>query len=365
MGGGKCNANFTWSQSVGERLICCGTVRIEQVVLLLPSAGYGADDILVGVGESLHYLAHGGVVAKQFLQSREIARVATVHRYCQRRFALAWHKLARAQILGENVVFIVGNDNSLDRKTHFSGNHRSGEVAEVATRHRHHHLAHVVALFCQLTVCPEVIESLRKQSGYIHALGTGEQHFFRQFGVVERLHHYVFAVGERTVHLDGGDIATERGELCDLERSELPLRIENIYMCALDAVETVGDGTARMTGSDGNHIDFTTALFGGVVVRQQTRHEASANVLETHGRAMKQLQNVAIVAHVDERNGEIERFEHHIVKHLRVDVALQGIVGNGVTHLLQCHVAEVHHKRLRQRGYLFGQILSAVGCISV
>ena len=136
-------------------------------------------------------------------------------------------------------------------------------------------------------------------------------------------------------------------------------------MCALDVVEAVGDGTARMTGSDGNHIDFTTALLGGVVVRQQTRHEASANVLETHGRTMKQLQNVAIVAHVDERNGEIERFEHHIVKHLRVDVALQGIVGNGVTHLLQCHVAEVHHKRLRQRGYVFGQIQSAVGCISV
>ena len=54
-------------------------------------------------------------------------------------------------------------------------------------------------------------------------------------------------------------------------------------MRALDAVEAVGDGTARMTGSDGNHIDFTTALFGGVVVCQQTRHEASANVLETHG----------------------------------------------------------------------------------
>ena len=209
-----------------------------------------------------------------------------------------------------------------------------GEVAEVATRHRHHHLAHVVALFCQLSVCPEVIESLRKQSGYIHALGAGEQHFFRQFGVVERLHHYVFAVGERTVHLNGGDIATECGELCDLERSELPLRIEDINMCALNAVETVGDGTARMTGSDGNHIDFTTALLGGVVMCQQTRHEASANVLETHGRAMKQLQNVAIVAHVNERNGEIERFEHHIVKHLRVDVALQGVVGNGVTHLL-------------------------------
>ena len=60
-------------------------------------------------------------------------------------------------------------------------------------------------------------------------------------------------------------------------------------MDAFHTEETIGNGTARITGGSNKHIDLLLALFLDKV-SQQTRHEAAAYILKGKRRTMKQFE---------------------------------------------------------------------------
>ena len=166
---------------------------------------------------------------------------------------------------------------------------------------------------------------------------------------------HFFAVGDGAVHFYGGDVFTQGAELRPLQGRKLSVWEKNIHVNAFNAVETVGYGAAGMSGSGANHIDFAISL-PCIVVRDEACHESRANVFKTHGRAMEKFEHMALATHIHQRDGKIECFEHHIVEHLGIDVALEGVVGDGVAHFLQRHIAKIADKRLRKCGNGFGKV---------
>ena len=96
------------------------------------------------------------------------------------------------------------------------------------------------------------------------------------------------AVVEHAIHLKGGDILPQRGELALLYGAYLTFGVEHIDMDALHAEKAVGHGRTRIArGSDKN---INLLFFVLSEIPQQTGHETSTHILEGQRRAMIELE---------------------------------------------------------------------------
>ena len=145
-----------------------------------------------------------------------------------------------------------------------------------------------MAEFQDLSIGPEVIEGLGEEAGDVDAVSGGEAHVGIEVSIHESGLDEPLAVVKDAIDLDGGDIASECGELAFLDGRDLALGVEDVNVDALDTEESVGDGRARVARGGDEYVDrLVCPLIGLDEVLQQSRHEAGPYVLEGEGRAVE------------------------------------------------------------------------------
>ena len=102
------------------------------------------------------------------------------------------------------------------------------------------------------------------------------------------------AVVEHAIHLKGGDILPQRGELALLYGAYLTFGVEHIDMDALHAEKAVGHGRTRIARGSHKHINLflltVVCCLLAIEIPQQTGHETSTHILEGQRRAMIELE---------------------------------------------------------------------------
>ena len=96
------------------------------------------------------------------------------------------------------------------------------------------------------------------------------------------------AVVEAAVDLQGGDVLPQGRELALLDGTDAPAGIQDEDMRSGDTQEAVGDGASRVTGRGDEDIDIPLAA----EMAEEPGHEPGADVLESQGRPMEELQGV-------------------------------------------------------------------------
>ena len=155
------------------------------------------------------------------------------------------------------------------------------------------------------------------------------------------------AVVKHAVHFDGGDVLSESGELALLNLADLALRIEHVYMYAVNAKETVGYSRTRVATCGNQHIDVAGSLFAYEVL-QHTRHEACAYVLEGESRSVEEFERIDVL--FDFLYGAVERqgVVYDALEVVCLDVFAEEGVCHPVCYLLKREPVDVLKKLLRQ-----------------
>ena len=301
------DARFAVAQSVAQRAVAAGAVRIEQVARAGESVGHRGADLVVVAAERRDVGAQRVErTAVEVEDAGEVVRVAHVHRVGQRRNRRPGAVAARAEVFVKGVVGVVGGDEAVDRQPHASGEQPCGEVAEVAARYAHHD-RRGYALCAQLRIGVEEIEGLGQEPRHVDRVGRCEPHPSFELRIRKGALDQPLAVVERAFDLQRRDVASQRRELLLLNVAYAPFGVEYHYVDALDAEKPVGHGAARVARRGDEHRDgvFVVAAFDEV--GEDACHEARAYVLEGHRRAVEEFERPDAVVDPDNRNVEAER----------------------------------------------------------
>ena len=304
------------------------------------------------------------VLAVEVQDACEVRRVAHVHGVGQRLYGGTRLVLARLQVFIEDVVGIVGSNESLDGQSHLVSEQCRADVAEVSAGYTHHQLVCQSQCF-HAGIGIEVVESLRQKTCHVDAVGRCELHVLVQFLVHECRLDQRLTVVKDAVYLDGCDILAQRGELTLLDGADLALRIEHIDVDTLHAQESVGNSTSRVTAGSHQHVDKVTSRTRKTCkIAQQAGHEACADILEGQRGSVEQLQRINLVSHLDYRAIKRQRVIHQVLQGITVHVVAEEVAGHVVGNILELHVLDVVKERLWQFVYFLWHVESSVFCQS-
>ena len=118
-------------------------------------------------------------------------------------------------------------------------------------------------------------------------------------------------------------------------------------MYAFHTEETIGNGTARITGGSNKHIDLLLALFLDKV-SQQTRHEAAAYILKGKRRTMEQLKRINILCHPDQRDIETECVINNLFQRIGRNILAKESICHAIGYLLKAECIDAIVKLLWQ-----------------
>ena len=138
-----------------------------------------------------------------------------------------------------------------------------------------------------MCIGPEVVEALGQEACHVDGVGRGELHVLVEFSIHEGVLYHCLAIVEDAVHLDGGDVLSEGGELAFLDGRYLALGIEHIDVDALYAKEAVGNGRTGVARGGNEDIDEALTSLLLVEIAQKACHKACADILEGEGGTME------------------------------------------------------------------------------
>ena len=113
--------------------------------------------------------------------------------------------MACLKIFVEDVIGVVGGDETLHGQTHPLAEQTCADVSEIAGWDANNHLiglAHTL----QLSVGVEIIERLGKETGHIDGVGGSELHVGIQIRIHEGGLHQTLAIVEHAVNLNCCDV---------------------------------------------------------------------------------------------------------------------------------------------------------------
>ena len=181
-----------------------------------------------------------------------------------------------------------------------------------------------------------------------------------QFLIHEGGLHQRLTVVERAVHLDGGDVPSQGGELLLLYLADLSLGVEHIDVNAFHAEEAVGHGTARVARSGYQYIYLLLAFLADEVA-QQPGHEAGAHVLEGERRSVEEFERPDVFAHGHQRRIKLKGVIYDVLQRVGGNVLAEEGVGHTVGYLLETEPVHVRVEALRQRFDAVGHVEAFVG----
>ena len=176
---------------------------------------------------------------------------------------------------------------------------RGAQVAEIPARDTDHQ-PFGLAQACELRIAMEIVESLRQEAGDVDAVGRCQPQRGAQVVIQEGGLDQGLAVVEAAIDLQGGDVPPQGGELALLDGAYAALGIEDENMRAGNAQEAVRDGAAGVAGRGDEHIDIPLLR----EMPEETGHEPGADILESEGRSMEELQGVNPLLHLHGRTFE-------------------------------------------------------------
>ena len=109
----------------------------------------------------------------QIKYTGKVARISHVHSVsncCNRRTGIVFTCL---QILIENIVAVVGSNETLHGQSHFLSEQSCGDISEVSARYTDDGVIRFSDTL-QLSVCIEIIKCLRQETGYIDGIGRSQ-----------------------------------------------------------------------------------------------------------------------------------------------------------------------------------------------
>ena len=235
-----------------------------------------------------------------------------------------------------------------------------GDVAEVAAGHAYHHVVRP-AFALELGIGVEVVEGLRQEAGHVDGVGAGEHEAGVQLAVHEGGLDQGLAVVEGAVHLEGGDVAPQRGELLLLDVAHLAFGIEHVHMDAFHAKEAVGHRAARVAGRGHEDVHLPAAVFAADKVAQQACHEACTHILEGQRGAVEEFERADAVRHAHQGDVEVQRVVHDVAQGVGGDVLTEEGVGHVGGHFRQGHVADAAEEAVGQAFNLAVHVKAFVG----
>ena len=388
-------AYLAGAKAVLQCLVSAGTMGVELVARLAEALAHGGGNLLVGVCGTGDVLGDGLVaMAIEVQDAGKVAGVAHVHGIGDGGGGGTGIVAACLQVVVEDVVGIVGGNEAVDGQAHATAEEGAADVAEVARGHTSHQFGSHGrggaidgnALLLQLGVCPEVVEALGEEACHVDGVGRGEFHVEVEFLVHEGALHHCLAIVEDTVHLDGGDVLSQGGELALLDGRDLALGVEHVDVDAGDAKETVGHGRTGVAGGGNKDIDLRSSSFLlGITqtslvllklrasvykavsslllveIAQQAGHEACAHVLEGQCGAVEEFQGVDIVRYLYGRDGERHGVVDNLAQVLGRDVLAEEALCHTEGDFLKRHVLDVVEELLWQGTDTGGHIKATVG----
>ena len=135
------DTNLAFLKTFDERLITTGTMRIEDILRIGIALAHGLTDLFVAVGGATDERGDALVaLAIEVVDACEIRGIAYVHRISERLLRGLRFVLACLEILEEDIVGIVGSDESLDGQSHGVAEEGCTDITEVATGHTHYQI---------------------------------------------------------------------------------------------------------------------------------------------------------------------------------------------------------------------------------
>ena len=222
-------------------------------------------DLLVGVGAARNLC--GNLLVRFVVKSKNAGKVARVtHVHCIGDGLDRWFRRVntRLEVLIENVVFVVGCDETADRHSHPFAEESSRDISEVSGWNADDDIVFLPQLV-ELCYSIEVVECLREETSHVDGVGRCQFHVLVQVFVHKGGLDQSLAVVENTVDFQGCDVLSERRELTLLDRTYFTLRVEYEYADALHSQEAVRNGRACVSGSSYQYVHLFLFLLGNEV----------------------------------------------------------------------------------------------------
>ena len=357
------------AKAVLQCLITAGAVGVELITRFAEALAHGVGNLSVGVCGARDVLGDGLVaMAVEVQDAGKVAGVANVHGIGYGGGRGTGIVLTALQIVVENIVGIVGGNEAVYGQSHATAEEGAADVAEVARGHASHQFGSHGrgsaidgnALLLQLGIGPEVIETLGQETCHVDGVGRGEFHVLVEFLVHEGALHHCLAIVEDTLHLYGGDVLPEGGELALLDGRDLALGIEHVDMDAGDTEETVGNGRTRIAGGGNKNIDQSVASLLLVEIAKQACHEACAHVLEGQCGSMEKFQGIDIVRYPYGRDVERHGVVDNLAQVLGRDVLAEEALCHTEGDFLKRHILDIVEELLGQGTDTGGHIKATV-----
>ena len=253
---------------------------------------------------------------------------------------------SRLQIIVEDVVGIVGCNETLHRQTHHLAEQSGRDVAEISARHAYHQLVSLTELL-HLGIGVEIVKCLRQETGHIDGIGRSQLHVAVQFLIHESVFHQSLAIVEHAVHFEGGNVLPQCGKLAFLDGTHLAFRIKYIHVDTFHTQKTVGNGTPCITGSSHQHIHLI-APFLLDEVSQKAGHETRPHVFKGQRGTMEKFQGIDVLRHFHHRTVETQRVVHDLFQRIGRHVLSEESVRHAVGHFLKRKVLYLVEERLRK-----------------
>ena len=145
-------------QQVFECLVAASPVRVENIPVGLVALLYRLADLSVIVCSTANILAYRFVgLAVQVQNAGEIAGVSHIHRVGKSRNRRARRVNSGIEVLQENIVAVVGGNESFDRQSHTFSEQTGCYVAEIPARYANNHVL-VLSASLQLRIGIKIVE---------------------------------------------------------------------------------------------------------------------------------------------------------------------------------------------------------------
>ena len=172
-------------------------------------------------------------LAIEIIDACEVRGITYIHRIGKGLLGGLRLVFARLQVFEENVVGIIGSDESFDGESHRVSEQGRTDIAEVSAWHTYDEVICFSLLF-HAGIGIEIVESLRQETRHVDAVRRGEFHVLIQFGIHKGILDEGLTIVEHTVNLNSSDVLSQCGELALLNRRDLTLGIEHIHMDAVN-----------------------------------------------------------------------------------------------------------------------------------
>ncbi len=234
------------------------------------------------------------------------------------------------------------------------GEESGGEVAEVSRRDNEGG----EGAFGELARGLEVVEGLGDEAGDVDGVRARQIETLGKFPVSEGGFDKALAVVEGPADFEGGDVATESGELFFLKCGDPALGVKDDDLGAGDIVEGAGDCAAGVAGSRDEDGEIAAIVFGEIA--HEAGHETGSEVLEGKGGAVEEFENRKVAGEGVDGSGEVDGFVDERLKVGIRDGSLQEVLGDLKAEFAQGKVAPILPKGRGQGGDFLRHVESAV-----